>query len=335
MSFEKLEAVIMDLKVSMDKNTETINRLEQKLIQEVSEVRQENIALRDKIKQLENANQAREDRDRRDNLVFFGIKKSVNKESWQDVESSLIDFVHHHFGIKLEHFDFVRAHRVGQKGTNQPIIAKFTHYKIKSDILSKASRLRGTPYSMYEDFSFETRKERKLLYQAASTIREETGGRKICKVSYRTLWAGGVPYHVDNNQVVKKNRKNIIRDDSLNKNNSFKNNRTEMMDESGSSRGTKRVANVSPSEGSILNRRKQYVCETRETMSTDCDLNSSTTSTETLRDESVQNELFSTNKSNWTISQRRPSCDDDNTMPDNNDDNDDDNPLVIRLEKTK
>ena len=212
-SIDRMEEMFDQLKITMDNNKKEINANTRALIEGLSsqlqEVRIKQEQLEQRIEKLEwicqeqaDKNQTREDRDRRDNLVFFGIKKQP-KERWHDIEIQLIQFLKEYFDIQLNHYDFVRAHRVG-RGPNSPIIARFFHFKVKDDILSKArSVLKDTPFAIFEDFSVATRSERKLLFQEANRVRRETEGRTRCQVSYRTLRIDGVPHMVKDGKVVK------------------------------------------------------------------------------------------------------------------------------------
>lgn len=56
-----------------------------------------------------------------------------------------------------------------KEGSNRPVIAKFTFFKDKQDVLSSARKLKATTFSISEDFSLATRQKRKKLYDFAKT----------------------------------------------------------------------------------------------------------------------------------------------------------------------
>lgn len=58
-----------------------------------------------------------------------------------------------------------RAHRLGRHNPdrNRPIIVKFSNFKTKEAILRNGRKLKGTAYSIGEDFSKQTQTARKHL----------------------------------------------------------------------------------------------------------------------------------------------------------------------------
>lgn len=67
----------------------------------------------------------------------------------------------------------MRAHWLGKYSDDEDkqrhIIAKLTVFKDKDRILSSAHKLKGTSYSIREDFSPETRRARQKLIEFAKT----------------------------------------------------------------------------------------------------------------------------------------------------------------------
>ena len=199
---ENIKNLTEQLQIGLNDTSQSIRKLEEKLFLEIQEVRQENLELKTKIRELEQANQIREDRDRRNNLVVFGIPRQA-KESWESIEREICNFTKFYFRVELDENDIVRAHRVGQQ-QNSPIVVKFTNFKLKEYILKKGHLLKNTPYKIFEDFSLPTRQERKLLLQEAAKIRRETEGNVRCRVSYRTLRVNGISHEVKDGKIVKK-----------------------------------------------------------------------------------------------------------------------------------
>ena len=200
----QIQEMFKTIQGQMNENNAAIQRLESKLVKEMEEIRMENSELKQKILFLEEQNQSREDRDRRDNLVIFGIQRK-QRETWDLIEKEIIEFVKKFLGIDLNQRDIVRAHRVGQ-GHNSPVIIKFSHFKTKEEILQKKHLLKKSSFAIFEDFSLATRQERKFLFQEAARIRSETDGQALCKVSYRTLRVDGVPYELKDGKLIRKER---------------------------------------------------------------------------------------------------------------------------------
>ena len=59
--------------------------------------------------------------------------------------------------MDIENVVIKRAHRTGKKNKNrsQPIVAQFSFYKDKMNILKNSKKLKDTRFSIYEDFSRE------------------------------------------------------------------------------------------------------------------------------------------------------------------------------------
>src|SRR5258705_3380360 len=125
-----------------------------------------NNLMSERLDRLEDRIRVQEDRSRRNNLLFRGIEEP-KAESWAEAESTILDF-----GTYFALFNpnnppkFDRVHRLGtyRQGQCRPIIARFTQFKDKSEILFKAKNLKGSSFNIAEDFSAETRQIRRELY---------------------------------------------------------------------------------------------------------------------------------------------------------------------------
>lgn len=107
---------------------------------------------------------------RRSNLLFFGIQDDPS-DTWSSAENKLLEICSEHLGITIDPARIERAHHLGKYGTGKcrPIIAKFTFFKDKQQILEKGHKLKGTPFAVREDFSAQTRLARKKLLAFAKT----------------------------------------------------------------------------------------------------------------------------------------------------------------------
>lgn len=112
-----------------------------------------------------------ENRMRRSNLLFFGIEDD-EKEDWAGSEEKIISFCSEKLQIPTTSAKLERVHRLGKftAEKNRPIIAKFTSFKDKDNILSRANKLKGTDYAIGEDFSFSTRLARRKLVSFARNL---------------------------------------------------------------------------------------------------------------------------------------------------------------------
>ena len=90
---------------------------------------------------------------RRNNLRFEGIKDHEN-ESWEDCENKMYDLLENKLEMDIENVVIERAHRTAKKNKNRsrPIVAQFSFYKDKMNILKNCKKLKNTRFSIFEDF---------------------------------------------------------------------------------------------------------------------------------------------------------------------------------------
>ncbi|KAH6930596.1 hypothetical protein HPB50_014933 [Hyalomma asiaticum] len=110
-----------------------------------------------------------ENRMRRSNLLFFGLEDHAN-EDWAASEQKIIKFCFEKLQLTLTGTQFERVHRLGRHEEKcRPIIVKLTFFKDKEQILSQARNLKGTAFSVREDFSLATRQTRRKLIEFAKS----------------------------------------------------------------------------------------------------------------------------------------------------------------------
>ena len=88
--------------------------------------------------------------------------------------------------MDIESVVIERTHRTGKKSKNRsrPIVAKFSFYKDKMNILKNCKKLKSTRFSIFEDFSRETAAIRKEKQQEVLANREIG---MISYLNYRTV----------------------------------------------------------------------------------------------------------------------------------------------------
>ena len=130
----------------------------------MEEQRQGNITQRKMIETQEEKVDYLENQSRRDNLVFTGIKEKSG-ETWDDCIDEVVK-VAEQIGVVLKKEDIVRAHRVNRKKkTPRNIVAKFTSWRKKEEMLKNKRHLKGSSYYIFEDFSVNTTMERQVLLE--------------------------------------------------------------------------------------------------------------------------------------------------------------------------
>ena len=126
--------------------------------------------LEQRIQQLERQMQVQEDYSRRSNLRIEGIPEAQNpdgefEELYQVVQKLFHDELQLEGDIRLE-----RCHRLGKtpsssKNRPRPILIRFSWFQDRIRVWNSKKKLKGSRVVIREDFSHETEKNRKLMYQ--------------------------------------------------------------------------------------------------------------------------------------------------------------------------
>ncbi len=103
----------------------------------------------------------------RDNLVFSGIPESAE----EDPEATVKTFIKTYLKLSedtVENICFERVHRMGAKKPGaprpRPIVAKFGYFKQKEQVKSRGRELKGTDFSVNDQFPKEILERRKILF---------------------------------------------------------------------------------------------------------------------------------------------------------------------------
>lgn len=112
-----------------------------------------------------------ENRLRRSNVIFFGLEDD-EKENWAASEEKVIRFCAEKLELATTSVQYERVHRLGKFsiGKKRPIIAKLSSFRDKQSILSAARKLKGTTFSIGEDFAPSTRVARRKLVAFARSF---------------------------------------------------------------------------------------------------------------------------------------------------------------------
>ena len=191
------------------------NRLEKKFDEQVSAINERLLAvenrledncvnqvevnlLKDHISILESKIDDLENRNRRDNLIIFGIKES-DKETWADTEKITVDWIADLLEVDVEN-KIERAHRIGGKGNKErPIIVKFSSFRTKEEVWNNKTKLKQTNFRISEDFSLKVRKQRSTLWKWGESERND--GKKTY-LKFNKLQVGDKEYKVDDRNEV-------------------------------------------------------------------------------------------------------------------------------------
>ena len=128
-----------------------------------------------------------EERHRRNNLRFMGIKEKsgVESETWDESETKVKVFLQEKLGLETDEITIERAHMIGKKeeGKRRTIIAKFLNYKQREKMLNKYKKLKLWEDQIYinKDFSEYTVEKRIILFKRAKEIRERGEFAKVVR----------------------------------------------------------------------------------------------------------------------------------------------------------
>ena len=159
---------------SCKQEVSNLRRENQELKDENSSLKKEIDSNKDAINQAEVKADGLENRQRRNNLIFHGIEGDGLRESWEDVEQKVAQFIEHDLkmgqAVKVE-----RAHRSGiiKGGKARPIVALFSSWKDKEVVKKKARELKSATKYVTDDFSFRVRQLRRKLMDYAEKNKEE------------------------------------------------------------------------------------------------------------------------------------------------------------------
>ncbi|RZF41712.1 hypothetical protein LSTR_LSTR017691, partial [Laodelphax striatellus] len=116
-----------------------------------------------------------ENRSRRNNLIFRGLKYEC---ATADYARIVRDFCVSHVGARAETW-VNRAHALGKKIDNGPIIAQFPDDQDIQFITRNSRKLKGTRFVIHKDFAFDTRKRRSKLFRVFGELKKRVPGVRV------------------------------------------------------------------------------------------------------------------------------------------------------------
>lgn len=118
-----------------------------------------------------------ENRSRRNNLLVFGIKESASETDTDLKEAVMKKVFQDKLGVEIKTLE--RIHRLGRikKGKSRPVIMRFYDYKEKEHVMKNCYKLKGSSYSVSNDYAPETVEIRKQLWESAAS--ERANGVKV------------------------------------------------------------------------------------------------------------------------------------------------------------
>ena len=115
-------------------------------------------------------------RSKRNNLRILGIKEDPRELwLWEECENKIYDLLEEKLEMDGSNVTIEMAHRVGEKLNDKErvIVVQFLFYKDKTNILRNCKKLKGTKFSIFEDFSKETMQIRKEKWKKVLANRKQ------------------------------------------------------------------------------------------------------------------------------------------------------------------
>lgn len=137
--------------------------LKENFSQEIQLLQDDNRKLREKNQELEKRLLAAERKNKKYNLICYGL--SEHDDGISDIQQ-VLDLFNRQLEVKCRYEDFRDIHRIGKNSNNKvrPVAIEVVNYGLKTEIIKNAKKLRGTIIQVSNDFIPEDYNNRKILY---------------------------------------------------------------------------------------------------------------------------------------------------------------------------
>ncbi|RZF41004.1 hypothetical protein LSTR_LSTR012954 [Laodelphax striatellus] len=171
--------------VAKKEDLESLTKEMKRLVQENISLKNEVNHLKKEISQVNERVTSLEDRARRNNVIFKGLKYNASEDCRKLVEGFCKNV------LKCEKEIVVnRAHTLGQNRNNAPVIAHIPRDEDVDCVFKNVKKLRDTGYIVHRDFSFETRRKRGKLARLKKEISRVVGDKRMAIVVDRLVVEG-------------------------------------------------------------------------------------------------------------------------------------------------
>ena len=175
-----------------DKKIDALQEKNSELEREVEQLKNEVVTVKSQLSNQQKKITTLELYQRRENLIFNGVPSDANERCAEKIKSIL----QNNMGLlDADSIKFDRCHRMNSKTQPPPIICSFNWSVDRNRVWSAKSKLKGSKFSISEDFPKEINIRRKSLYPIMITA------KKLGMNSYLNvdrLIINGSTYTVDN-----------------------------------------------------------------------------------------------------------------------------------------
>lgn len=174
--FDQIIQYLKDLNSKIESTEEILIKQMKEMLQdvgqEVRKMKEENKAMKEKLAAQELKITELEDKNRKNNIVIFGVEEA--EQNVLELEENLKMWIRDDLQLEIENADINYAFRMGKKQEEpRPIMVACTTWRLKREILKNKKRIMDPRIVVKEDFSRETREERKKLGTIMLKLKEE------------------------------------------------------------------------------------------------------------------------------------------------------------------
>lgn len=166
---EDAQKDIKELQCENKKLTKLVNDMAAQLEKQKTK----EVLLSTKFNELLERQIAQETYTRKESLIFYGIPQDNDEKACVD---RLQSFMKNNLQIPeniVDNMQFQRCHRMNKKMNPQPIICRFLCFPDRMTIWKARTKLKGTSFSISEDFPPEILARRKVLYPIMKAARKD------------------------------------------------------------------------------------------------------------------------------------------------------------------
>lgn len=157
---------------------EDIKSLKEEISKEVSQLKTENKNLKEENKQLRDRLATTERKLKKYNLIVYGVPGEEN-----ETFDKVVDIINTKINVTCSNHNIKDIYRIGQPSIDKPrpVVVELISYRLKTDILANAKKLKGSGIFISHDLTPEDYEKRKLLNKQLKLAREKQLNAKIKK----------------------------------------------------------------------------------------------------------------------------------------------------------
>nr|CAH7733636.1 unnamed protein product [Callosobruchus chinensis] len=160
----RTENIEKTLFLNKEELKDEIKNIKTEITEELDRLRNENEQIKKENQLLQLRLAAVERKQKKYNLIFYGVKESETK---LEETKSVLNIISGNFELECSYSDLRDVYRIGNKQSDKtrPLVIEFVNYQLKFEILANSKKLKGTSIYVQNDYIQEDYKNRKLLIE--------------------------------------------------------------------------------------------------------------------------------------------------------------------------